>query len=352
MKSSISTAAVIALALSAACSTSHASTPGFTVTTPVPAESKNKMAYLINRETGDKVDSMLITGNELKFSGTVADPYYARILIGDKRGPSFIVEPGEITIAQDGKCTSTALNKEMNAFTERYIAVARSLDSLPSDSLKQAAVDRFNATADSTMKAHLSDPLGRIIFIDKASECRSTSALEELLKTYPQFRTLKSITDLATSLHNAEATAPGKKFTDFTVSYNGTDQKLSDYAGKGKWLLVDFWASWCGPCRRAMPLLKELYGQYKDKGLEVLGVAVWDEPADSERAARQMQLPWPQIINAQKIPTDLYGIYGIPHLMLIAPDGTIATRGIEGDEMRKAIADAFTPAAPETATEQ
>lgn len=224
MKSSISTAAVIALALSAACSTSHASTPGFTITTPVPAESKNKMAYLINRETGDKVDSMLITGNELKFSGTVADPYYARILIGDKRGPSFIVEPGEITIAQDGKCTSTALNKEMNAFTERYIAVARSLDSLPSDSLKQAAVDRFNATADSTMKAHLSDPLGRIIFIDKASECRSTSALEELLKTYPQFRTLKSITDLATSLHNAEATAPGKKFTDFTVSYNGTNQ--------------------------------------------------------------------------------------------------------------------------------
>ena len=103
MKSSISTAAVIALALSAACSTSHASTPGFTITTPVPAESKNKMAYLINRETGDKVDSMLITGNELKFSGTVADPYYARILIGDKRGPSFIVEPGEITIAQDGK---------------------------------------------------------------------------------------------------------------------------------------------------------------------------------------------------------------------------------------------------------
>lgn len=79
---------------------------------------------------------------------------------------------------------------------------------------------------------------------------------------------------------------------------------------------------------------------------------MWDEPADSERAARQMQLPWPQIINAQKIPTDLYGIYGIPHLMLIAPDGTIATRGIEGDEMRKAIADAFTPAAPETATEQ
>lgn len=146
---------------------------------------------------------------------------------------------------------------------------------------------------------------------------------------------------------------PGDKMADFSqTDINGSEVTLASACNGKKYILLDFWASWCGPCRRAMPLLKELYGQYKDKGLEVLGVAVWDEPADSERAARQMQLPWPQIINAQKIPTDLYGIYGIPHLMLIAPDGTIATRGIEGDEMRKAIADAFTPAAPETATEQ
>ncbi len=351
MNSTLYTAAAIVLAISAACTTSHASTPAFTVTAPVPAEGNNKMAYLVNRETGNKVDSVLVSGSQLKFSGTVADPYYARILIGDKRGPSFIVEPGDIVLGADGSCTSTFLNKEMKAFTDRYMQIARSLDSLPSDSLRQVAIDQFKAVADSTMEAHITDPLGRILFLDKASECTTSADLEALLKKYPQFRDHKTVTDIATSLHNAEATAPGKKFTDFTVDYNGKKQKLSDYAGKGKWLLVDFWASWCGPCRRAMPLLKEIYTEYKEKGLEVLGVAVWDEPADSERAARQLQLPWPQIINAQKIPTDIYGIYGIPHLMLIAPDGTIAARGIEGDELRQAIADAFSPA-PETATEQ
>lgn len=353
MKPILYSAVLIAMSMSAACTTSHASTPNFSVTTSRPPEGKNKMAYLVNRETGDKIDSLLVTDSSIKFSGTVTDPYYARILIGEKRGPSFIVEKGDIVISADGACESTPLNKEMKAFTDRYREIARSLDTIQSDSLRQATIDRFQASADSLMNAHLSDPIGRILFLDKASECSSTSDLDALLKKYPQFRENKNVTDIAKILHNAEITSPGHKFTDFSVDYNGNTQKLSDYAGKGKWLLVDFWASWCGPCRRAMPLLKELYGQYKDKGLEVLGVAVWDEPADSERAVRQMQLPWPQIINAQKIPTDLYGIYGIPHLMLISPDGTIVARGIEGDEMRTAVADAFAAtAAPETASEQ
>ncbi|WP_295728353.1 TlpA disulfide reductase family protein [uncultured Muribaculum sp.] len=352
MKPILYSAVLIAMSMSVACTTSHASTPNFSVTTTIPPEGKNKMTYLVNRETGDKVDSLLVTDGAVKFSGTVADPYYARILVGDKRGPSFIVEPGDIVIDQDGACTSTPLNKEMKAFTDRYREIAGSLQTLPSDSLRQEAIDRFQVSADSIMNAHLSDPIGRILFLDKASECRSTAELESLLKKYPMFRENKNVADLAKSLHNAEITSPGHKFTDFSVDYNGKTQKLSDYAGKGKWLLVDFWASWCGPCRRAMPLLKELYGQYKDKGLEVLGVAVWDEPADSERAAKQMQLPWPQIIDAQKIPTDLYGIYGIPHLMLISPDGTIVARGIEGEELRKAIADSFATPAQETSIGQ
>lgn len=341
----------IAIALSA-CTTSHASTPNFTVTTTVPAEGNNKMAYLVNRETGDKIDSTIVSGTTLKFTGTVADPYYARILIGDKRGPSFIIEQGDIVITDDGKCTSTPLNKDMQTFMDNYSRVASQVNSATSDSIRQALITSFQANADSTMNAHLNDPFGRILFLDKAMECTTTPQLDSLLSVYPQFKNNKNVADIASNIHKAEATAAGKKFTDFTIDYNGKTQRLSDYAGKGKWLLVDFWASWCGPCRRAMPLLKELYQTYHDKGLDILGVAVWDEPADSERAARQLQLPWPQIINAQKIPTDIYGIYGIPHLMLIAPDGTIAARGLEGDSLRQAIENAFNQSAPETSIGQ
>ena len=140
-----------------------------------------------------------------------------------------------------------------------------------------------------------------------------------------------------------EATKPGNKFVDFTVTTSeGKTVKLSDWVGKGKYVLVDFWASWCGPCRRAMPELKEVYEQYKADGLDVLGVAVWDDPADTKAALEELQLPWTIVDNAQRIPTDIYGITGIPHVILFSPDGTIVMRGVPGEvDVRKELAKAF-----------
>jgi hypothetical protein len=77
-----------------------------------------------------------------------------------------------------------------------------------------------------------------------------------------------------------------------------------------------------------------LLNEYGPQGLEVLGVAVWDEPQNTKRAIEQHQLPWPQILNAQTVPTDLYGIAGIPCILLIAPDGTIVSRDKQDDELR------------------
>lgn len=84
---------------------------------------------------------------------------------------------------------------------------------------------------------------------------------------------------------------------------------------------------------RQLPVLKELYNRWHDKGLNVLGVAVWDEPADTERAIVSHELPWPCIIDAQSIPTDLYGIAGIPCIMLIGPDGVIISRDKQSEEL-------------------
>jgi len=85
-------------------------------------------------------------------------------------------------------------------------------------------------------------------------------------------------------------------------------------------------------------MLKELYNKYKDKGLDVLGVAVWDKPEDTEAAIRNHNLPWESILDAQTIPTDLYGISGIPCIMLIGPDGTILSRDKQDDELRADVA--------------
>lgn len=139
------------------------------------------------------------------------------------------------------------------------------------------------------------------------------------------------------------ATAEGKMFTDFEiVQYPDAEDKgtvkLSDYVGKGKYILVDFWASWCGPCKKEIPNIKSVYEKYAGENFDVLSVAVWDDPQASVDTAAAYGVNWAEIVNAQKIPSDLYGIEGIPHIILFGPDGTILKRDLRGSSIEKEVA--------------
>ena len=159
---------------------------------------------------------------------------------------------------------------------------------------------------------------------------------------------------MKTGLDARKATAEGMMFTDFTVEHvYGYDRsvepqplkkevKFSDYVGKGTYVLVDFWSPWCGPCKREIPNIKTVYEQYKDQGLEVLSLAVWERKPQSHtiETAGELGMDWLHINNCGQVPTDLYGVEGIPHLMLIGPDGTILKRGFHGlDGIKAAVAE-------------
>ena len=151
---------------------------------------------------------------------------------------------------------------------------------------------------------------------------------------------------LKNGLDARKATAEGAMFQDFTVEHvYGYDRsvdpqplkkevKFSDYVGKGTYVLVDFWSPWCGPCKREIPNIKAVYEQYKDKGLEVLSLAVWERKPQSHtmEVAGELGMDWLHINNCGNVPTDIYGVEGIPHLMLIGPDGIILKRGFHGLE--------------------
>lgn len=146
---------------------------------------------------------------------------------------------------------------------------------------------------------------------------------------------------LKESIAARESTAEGCAFKDFTLTQpDGTEASLSDYVGKGKYVLVDFWASWCGPCKRMIPVVKSVYEKYKGKDFDVLSVAVWERGnyQASIDTAKVYGVTWNEMLNGESVPTELYGINGIPHIVLFGPDGTIIKRGLYGDEIEEEVA--------------
>jgi peroxiredoxin len=114
----------------------------------------------------------------------------------------------------------------------------------------------------------------------------------------------------------------------FTVKdMNGRDVNLSSF--KGKVILLNFWATWCGPCKVEIPGFVELYNGYKDKGFVVLGVSTDDSPEQLRKFAQQMNISYPVLVGSDRsdITDDAYGpMWGIPVSFLIAKDGTICHR--------------------------
>lgn len=129
-------------------------------------------------------------------------------------------------------------------------------------------------------------------------------------------------------------TSIGDMFTDFEVVQDPADPhsavKLSDYVGKGKTILLVFWASWCEENRKEMPGLKNIYEKYHGDDFDIVSIAVSDAPENSLSAAKEMGITWNLIVNAQSIPLETYGVRRIPDMILFGPDGTILLRNFWG----------------------
>lgn len=331
--------AVASLAL-VACS-AKAQNDNYNVTIEDIAVEDSTLVYLLNYDTSDKIDSVLVTNGKAVFEGIVKTPAFVRLVSDGNRLGSFILEKGNIVVNGNG-ASGSQLNDAFAEYGAKSAALSEKFSTLPEEDEegRMAIYNDYLSMTDSVMNANINNPIGYFLFLQKAYEM-SRDELDAALADAPHLKMYSRIQKILNVFDRQDATAAGKMFTDFEVSYDGTTSKLSDYVGKGKFCLVDFWASWCGPCMRKMPHLKEIYAQYAPLGLEVLGVAVWDEPDNSLAKIKQLELPWAQIVNAQTIPTDLYGILGIPCIILFAPDGTIVGRNFEDEELNAILEKAF-----------
>lgn len=249
----------------------------------------------------------------------------------------FILEPGDIVFTIDTKTFSVggtprneALFKAINELREAYKADDfEKVRQIPKDYILQHK-DDVSAVLMLTANGKPDTP-------DEAAE--QLALIEQcgdVVRQHPAI--IKSIEDANTILSRPKE---GDMFKDFAVDYDGKTHRLSDYVGRGKYVVVDFWASWCGPCRREIPNLISLYEKYKNRNFTIVGVAVNDKPEATLKAIAQDSIPYPQILNTQDITPHLYGFDGIPYMVLFAPDGHILACGLRGEALNNKLAEIF-----------
>ncbi|WP_455255320.1 redoxin domain-containing protein [Porphyromonas sp.] len=323
-----------------------------------PADANGQWVYLYKPSGEGASDSVQIANGRFTLERAVAeDGLIAHLVIPRSYNLSFIPEEGIIKADLAAiAATGTALNdlhaqkaKAREALeTEtrgrlKAIRADKNLDDKAKEEAQEKIVNEFygkiKPLAEADLKEHSNDAIGLIALQTLLGmEDVNVAKAEALLQQAgDRLRAEESITKMVARLRRVEATQAGAQFVDFEgVDDANKAVHLSDYVGKGHYVLVDFWASWCGPCRREIAHLKKVRDAYTDKGLVILGTVVWDEMEDHLKAMKELEITWPQIFNKTEA-TELYGIAGIPQIILFDPAGKIVARDLRGEEINKLL---------------
>ena len=349
--------------------------------TGVDAPADGAVVYLVDELTAISIDSATVSGGTYKMEGKAAKDAFLTVNT-DGYGWSFLFfNDGEPVIMNyaDSTVNGSALNMKLTecvkadkaAYAE-YLALIDSIDetfdALPEEE-QDAGVEEYNSQVKSAGDRYdesffriiekNEDNIVPVAFMETYRIKVGPDRFNEIIDSdapyarHPYVLEIKrryEVMDAESKAREKEIeerkqAVIGQKFLDLEeADPDGNLHKLSEYVGQGRWVLVDFWASWCGPCKKEMPNVVAAYKKYHDKGFDVVGLSFDDEKDEWVKAISRWNMPWIHFSDLKFINSvagKVYAVNSIPDNLLIDPQGTIVARGLFGEDLETKLADIF-----------
>lgn len=337
----------------------------FSLNLNITGELEQKI-YLSKRDAGKwvNIDSSSVVTGEIVLNGQIKDPEMFYLRSGQNLTNIFI-EAGKITFTahadsiNKGITNGSKSQAELDSFNESISLITEQLDTLYNQYREAAKNDDQVRLEELSELIDTKDDERLARTIDYAYANNKSIVSAYLIMTnnyYLELAELDTITSnfdnsikqtkyvelLLDRISNLYKVSIGSSFTDFTLNdTTGNPIALSSLIGEN-YLLIDFWASWCGPCRRENPNIVAVYNDYNSKGFDIIGVSLDTDKNNWIKAIEKDSLTWSHVSDLQgwnSAAGKLYAVNAIPHSVILNENGTIVAKNLRGEELRDKIAE-------------
>ena len=346
-----------------ACSPSSHSTE-YSVSGVVSDSAANgKKIYILRYDDNQYIDSTVIEKNQFTFKGQVDTASYCRIDVDRGVYANFILENGDIRVdlQKHNQPSGTLLNEKVAqlALAEDSISELinrrgqeireqcgddeRAFDSQMKEFIRQQRESVANKCAD-LYEGHWDDAFGYALLYSEFFDSTPLAQQKALIAKFGNWlKSTRTVQEISKKIEAQEKTAEGMPYTDITgTDADGKPIALSDFIGKGNYVLMDMWASWCGPCRQEMPNVVAAYKEFKAKGFGIVGISLDNNLESWKKAIKDLNITWAQMSDLKGWQCEgaaLYCVRPIPATVLVDQEGTIVARNLRGDELKAKLAE-------------
>lgn len=319
------------------------------------------------------LDSALVKDARFNFKGEQPKPVIRELSFHQKPSTQlsplvFVLQPGNLKAYIDtlSYVTGTDQNDQLRTYFDQYYYYKNRISSLitqyqllslsneMTDSVQVAFQDWYDSIQTELNKLsydfillNSNSVAGSLIFLQSYATLTPNQIETILLSAGPEFRSMHGVEIVEEQLQREKKAAIGNQYIDFTMNnIDGIPVAISSLIGKGRWVLLDFGASSCLPCEQQLPLLKNLYNQFHNKGLEIVSISLDNNYEEWTQEVKRLQMPWLQLSDLQGWDCEaalLYGVQTLPYTILINPQGVIMARGIRHQALATELEKIFNP---------